>query len=217
MTLAPCCYCCLRGLRADEACLPAAGHLLKPGWHATAAWLLEPACPPGALPRHHALACAPPHFLRPCRRAHPSPERGPAAPERGLRVPLCPRRARSEGDKADPHPHPNPTPTHPALPHTHAHAHTLEPGQAPGPNENHKTRALGTPATPGHTTAPTAGSKEDLGVVRTQPEAGMEGRGEAVVRVGPGVGMPGVAAMPKGAGSQVWCVRGPGGRSWRVA
>ncbi|KAL4421209.1 hypothetical protein ABPG77_010084 [Micractinium sp. CCAP 211/92] len=42
------------------------------------------------------------------------------------------------------------------------------------------------------------GSKEDLGVVRTQPEPGMEGRGEAVVRVGPGVGMPGVGAMPKG-------------------
>lgn len=43
-----------------------------------------------------------------------------------------------------------------------------------------------------------AGSKEDLGVVRTQPEEGMEGRGEAAVRVGPGAGMPGVANMPKG-------------------
>jgi non-ribosomal peptide synthetase component F len=43
-----------------------------------------------------------------------------------------------------------------------------------------------------------AGGGEDLGVVRSEPEPGMEGSGEAFVRHGPGVGMPGVHAMPKG-------------------
>ncbi|KAI7839170.1 hypothetical protein COHA_007060 [Chlorella ohadii] len=42
------------------------------------------------------------------------------------------------------------------------------------------------------------GSSDDLGVVRTQPEAGMEGRREAAVRVEPSPGMPGADAMPKG-------------------
>lgn len=51
-----------------------------------------------------------------------------------------------------------------------------------------------------------AGSKDDLGVVRTQPEPGMEGSGEAAVRVGPSAGMTGVAAMPKGEAG--WAGRG---------
>lgn len=40
-----------------------------------------------------------------------------------------------------------------------------------------------------------AGSKDDVSVVRTQPEPGMEGSGEAAVRAGPSPGMPGVDAM----------------------
>ena len=35
-------------------------------------------------------------------------------------------------------------------------------------------------------------------MVRTEPEPGMEGQGEAVVRVGPSPGMPGLGALPKG-------------------